>query len=193
MAFHLFLWCCWILASPWHSCVEGIWWKLSKQRFDAMTTFALWEFHILRLRFVEEMPDFWQCMAVGTAESVRQQLLILRQRLRALESWDEERGCCISDPILICTYICTCDYCICVWILRCVTMWVQQAWCLGWWMMICLPSWGGTCHCCLPWSALCGCVHDCLGFRKHQPSNTCSHGGGSIEGFDKRMGMSFWG
>lgn len=74
-----------------------------------MTTFALWEFHILRLRFVEEMPDFWQCMAVGTAsESVRQQLLILRQSLRALESWDEERGCCIFVYLTLNWYVCIC-------------------------------------------------------------------------------------
>ena len=91
MALHLFLWCCWILASPWHSCVEGIWWKLSKQRFDAMTTFALWEFHI-QVAFcggdarLLAMHGRWDCR--------QKKLLILRQSLRALESWDEERGCC---------------------------------------------------------------------------------------------------
>lgn len=190
MALHLFLWCCWILASPWHSCVEGIWWKLSKQRFDAMTTFALWEFHI-QVAFcggdarLLAMHGRWDCR--------QKKLLILRQSLRALESWDEERGCCTYIWPYIDMYIYICDYCVWVWILRCVTMCLQQAWCLGWWMMICLPRWGGTRHCCLPWSSLCGCVHDCLGFRKHQPSNTCFDGGGSMKGFDKRMGMSFWG
>ena len=191
MAFHLFLWCCWILASPWHSCVEGIWWKEG----DFTEIWCHDNIWIVRVSHPEvafcgryarllAMHGRWDCR--------QKKLLILRQSLRALESWDEERGCCISDPKLICLYM-YCDYCICVWIVRCVAMCLQQAWCLGWWMMICLPRWGGTCHCCLPWSSLCGCVHDCLGFRKHQPSNTCFDGGGSMKGFDKRMGMSFWG